>query len=845
MPVTACNRATRRMAEIVGDIEDTALKVIQGGPVGRGFLPRVMQSSNWIRTLSAAGEELASSIDRVSREHQRLRGVFVDKLNTMMRGVSTADRIAAAKVADGVKGDFTPTQVALGQKLKNELLDPIMKMAQALDGYRITPDGKKVPIKGSGRAFPTVYNKAGREWLDAASKSGDKDARVLEWAQKQVAEGKAESIDAAIGEAAFRRENSMRRKNHYLEALRSEIDPEFREWDPLTALPDFLDQQALHLAGAREWGWNLEAARGLARRVGSETRDNSKERLIVGYLEGAFGIPSDRILKEDRALLAWVRLYMRARIFGGTFVGPLRNLGQPYTNTPDVPLAAHVRALKDYPPVVGRFVQSGQELRREALRAGANPAESPMTGFAFDRMDGLGDTESLRSLQRFVPTAKNFVDALTTMHDRSVKSNNYRAAVIAKYGLEENVNRLIHLTGDKTPIGRAMDMIYGFSVDPEGAARRAIERRGVDPDAAMRAVRDGKGVTPEMVEAAMFYGSTDSQFGYTLASAPIFSGQSPLFNTLFFLKQFGIRQTGFIYEHVLKEMALGNAKPMVKFIGATFALGEAYNLARDIVSGSERSMTMNALFNPANNSKEAVAFRFMRNVADGGGLGLLQDVVWGFTQFIGGPIGGTFGNGLRGAAYIVSAPPGLKAEATGRAIVRTMDREFVATGQWTGIFRRALGAAEGETPRFFEVNAVRQRGYEWLDQQRIKEEGWSSQGAKTARDFVIGRGPNRPGERTIFYENMSAAITRNDARGAEEAVRAVLRETPRSDRTRVENAFRTSMNNRSPLGMLNQEQKDEFLNSLSASERARLNRIDRDWRRDASQAIDRASRNVR
>jgi hypothetical protein len=220
-------------------------------------------------------------------------------------------------------------------------------------------------------------------------------------------------------------------------------------------------------------------------------------------------------------------------------------------------------------------------------------------------------------------------------------------------------------------------------------------------------------------------------------------------------------------------------------------------------------------------------------------------VLWGVGQFALGPAGGTIQNVGRGIQYIISAPPGAKGETTVRSAISTMDRELVASRQWGGVFQRMLHALEGEEPRYFQVNRVRQRAFEWLDRENVAEEGWTPYLTQQALDVVRGRGARDPGEYTLAYEHFAAAITRSDIRGAEQATREILRTVPRRERNGVRQRFERAADARSPLGPLTNQQRRDYLRSLPRDERRRVEGLQREWERDATAAIRRAVRNVR
>ena len=801
--------------------------------LGRWTRPVYKKASNYIKEMGPTGEEISRGLNRVSNSKERRLGVYKDRRNEIFRGMSQAQRVQAAQVADGhLSPDEVPAEVArAAQRFREEVLDDIMRTAQFLDGYRVV-NGERVPIRGTGRAFPTLLNQRGRDFLGDLRGEETGSPRVIEWAERSVEQGRYESVDEALVALRKKSESDLRGWNPYLEDVRVHLDPEYREWDPTHGQFDrWLDQQSTHLEAAREWGWDLEQLWGMTTRMATEIGDPAAVQPVESYLRFQFGIPGQSDKAVSR-LHSQFRSYLNFRIFGGTVIGPLRNAGQPYTNATDVPISAHFKTLREYPPVLGRFVREGDALRRRVLRSGGAPAEHPLFTW--------GPETHLSRM-------KDWSERSTFIHRRVIGNNEYRSAVMGMYGLQANVARLMQLQGESSPLMRPIQALRHLAIDPEAATRRAIERQGISSERLSEIIAQGGRLSESDMATAIQRASLDTQFGYTLATKPITFGTNPTAQTLFFLKNWAVRQTEFIYERVIRELANGNGKPMAKFLAATFFLGEVYNTSRDIITGSERSFTMNTLHNPSNDDEVAVSYRIMRNIADGGGLGLVQDVMWGLGNFIGGPAAGTLSNLGRAAAHVIQAPKEADTATayTGEALWDLLDSEFVVSQQARGLWMRTADAVKGDTRRYWDYHAIRGRTFEQMDREEWGDTGMMGMAENVAMDAIHGRGRRAPGPRTLTYEGMQRAIVAEDpGKAADMAARALKGARDSDEYWRIVQGIEQSMRQRAPLGALSQDQQSEYLWSLDPEQREFTQRVQREWEEDVGRAIAEARQRV-
>lgn len=875
-----CTRAGRVFAREAIDVAESAQQ--RGMNVVETAKARLMKVTSWARTLGPAGEELARQMQQVSTTAQRLAGTYLRDLEQVSK-MPRAARIAAAKAHYyGTDPSELKGQAREAYDMMSKPFSRILGLAQTLEVQRTLDDGTRAPIEGSGKAYPSILNKEGERIIREAAKDR-RSARADEVAQRIVERNVpevrtlvdglnpqelrhartiglggevADASDAArkAGEALagnMERGYAMLREIHeasmrgvvpYLERTRIELPEQLIEFDPTKALPAFFRRQGLMLAAFRQWGQDMTPLKALLQKIGAENTQGQAD-LLGNYIalqlgKSAAGVPGEKALLKD------LRDYQMLRIFGGTILGPLRNAGQPFTNAVDQPVSAWVRSLKELPPFMHRWVQSAKHLRETIIESGALTSENPLTEFGSGRLGRAGAKAAI-------------------VHRSVVEENEFRSAAIGYFGAQENIRRLIEMQGEKGTIAKALMSIRHLAApfevrftgpdkgvtlrapDVEGPVIRSLERVGIRPEKIAEIRQAAQNASPaelkEMIRkpsallthdewlTAMQRASIDTQFGYEFASRHVFSGQDDSYAVFYMLKNWGIRQLGYIHDHVLKEAALGNAKPLVKLLATTFLLGEVYNVARDSITGREESMTKTLQRGDVDAGD--IARAFAGNIADGGAVGILTDLFWGWSNLAFGPIGGSVTNALRAGAHIAH-----NERQAPTAIKDFYQREFVVTKQAQGVWNRIKAANEAKHERFFGYNRWRDRAFEYTARQDAPTVG--DQARKGAVRFLQGTRGFFPTERSLTYEQVASHITGNDVDGAADYIRRLLEtaQTPDEKKSILEGLQRAKTS-RSPLGPVRVRDRAAFLAQFTPAERAEARRLQMEWERDWERAI--------
>lgn len=865
---TVCDRAARTVAaEAVGMADSLARRGTDAWETGKA---RLLQVHNWVRQLGPAGEELSRQIKTVSDSAARLSGHYLADLDKLRR-IKASDRKNAMLALNGrfPRENLTP-DARRALEIMDGTFGRILRAAQLLD-VRRDVNGRRMPIRGSGKPYPQILSRHGERIMEAVrAERMTSDAlmasiRVLERNHevirplvrklspgevrdaRQVALGHtppdasaraievgqllADNIEWGFARLTEFHDNAVRGINTYLERTRIELPEEMIEWDPVKALPGFFRQQGLFLAAVRQWGQDMEGAKAAIGHIRAENGPQQAD-LIHNYIGLHLGKPVAGLPAQKR-ILQDIRDLTMLRIFGGTILGPMRNAGQPFTNIADLPASAWLRSMKALPPFVHRWLDSAEKLRGEIIRSGAITSESALTEFGRGRLGRAAR-------------------GAATVHRMVVEENEFRAAMIGALGVEENLRRLIDMQGERGELAQAMMKLRHLSTDPEAAIMRSLERRGIKASSIERIRRAAREASPEelarLIEkpsralsqdewlTAIMRTSHDTQFGYTFASKHVFSGQDDAYGLLYMLKNWGVRQLGFLHEHVLKELAQGNAKPLVKVLATTFVLGEMYNQARDFLTGSERSLGRRVAAGDAD--MQTIALTTLRNIGDGGGMGMLMDVMFGWNSLVFGPIEGTVRDMVRAGVQVAQDPtPG----QTARATREFLDRQFVVTNQARGLWNRTLAANEAKHARYFDHAKWQDRARRW--KQGVDEPTIGAKIQGRAVDFLLGGFRFAPTERSLGYNAAANAIRAGNIDGAAEHMARILSsaETAKERRERIR-AMRQVGTRRSPLGPVPKRERAAFLRTLSPEDRREALRVQREWEREWARALGRAQR---
>ena len=802
--------AAQEVAALADRVRET---LFMGGRDARAIAERLFRrGTNWIESLGEHGQELARGIRAVDqRASKRSKNNALD-IAAELKGLTKAGRETVAKIINGrIKREDAPADFVRRADRIRAILDRDMEEARRLGLQRLV-GGEFREIRGSGKAFPQVPNEKGRAMLEEARREGLASPRVRAIAEAMVRKGQAVDLEDALDRILRYRDDMIRGVNRYFERTRFELPEEYVEWDPHRVLPALLEKNAMTIEAVREWGVNLERAATLIGRI-EAAGDVGTGRVIKDFLSWHTGV-GGLVTGADRRLAGTISNYETLARLGFSLLSVLRNMGQRLTNTAEFPLSVQIRALRDYPPLVNRWIKAARELGEQVERTGAIRNRTALGEFE-TRAPGQGVTQV---------ALKPFTAAET--------GNQITAALIAKYGLERDIQKLASMPNAGERVKDLLTRLNKFSLDPAAARLRRVKRLGMSDEAIVEAVQNGGRLTPEQIETAMHRLVSDTQFPLTFATERIWWSTHPWMRLMAKFKPFAVEQTALIYERVVKEAILGNPVPLAKFVAWTVLMGELYNIARDLLTGREESLTVGLARRPDQRTPEGVALRVLKDMADGGGVGILADLLWGLEGWVLGPVGSTLSNAKRALIHTAHRP-----SQAPEALWDFVTRE-VSVGRQIGPLRRRLMGEE----RFFQYRKWRDRSFEWREEKEADTPG--KKAARVVGDILGGRTQTfETTERTLSYSYAARAITAGDVDRAAEYLARVLEDAKNGrERAEIVRGIRQSMASQSPLGPVAERDLRRFLRQFPPEDRAEARRLQREWVRDYERAIRKAVR---
>ncbi|HET7322093.1 MAG TPA: hypothetical protein VFI96_06335, partial [Longimicrobiaceae bacterium] len=652
----------------------------------------VKDGTAWMEAQGAAGATMAQDVVDLSfRVGERVHNDAQD-LHAILKGVRKGEREVIGKVINGrpveeFKAGIPPRVQRMANAIR-DVLDRSMHEFGEVGGVRRNLGGQSLGAPtGSGKAFPQVPNKAGREFLQEAADHGGTSPRVATLARRMVKRGEAVDFDDAVDRIVRYANRGIRGVDGYLESTRFELPEELVEWDPAKVLPALLEKNWRTVEGFRTWGPRMEGARKLMARMGQQAGPDVQQQMEKWFGQ-AFGKAG---MQDSNAaqIFGAVSNFETLSKLGLSLFSVLRNAGQVVTNTADLPLMATAKAYRDLPPVAHAWIKSAQPLKEKLIRSGAVGGRT-----------ALSEMENRAPLHHIANTALRPFMAQESM-------NHMRAALAARYALESDLGELARLRGEHGPMLRVWDAVRSLAVDPEGATTRRLGRMGID-DAQARELLSGKrSLTDDEMAQVAWKLNNDRNFTSNLATDPIWWSTSPGQRLLWKFKRFGIKQTGYVWDAVVKEAAQGNLAPLTKFALATMVVGETYHLARDLVLGEDKSA-----FGAKDRGAAEIGRRLAGDIAAGGGWGMMTDLLWGIGDYIGGPAVSTGKEALTALANVGRRPDMRQA---GMAIGKFLQDEVVVGKQADAALQHIKRILGDSGNQYFEAKRLRSQAYDFRD----------------------------------------------------------------------------------------------------------------------------------
>jgi len=787
---------------------------LTGGPASlvgsavRMFRRNIVSVNTYLRTLGGAGRLIAYDFDVITHAVTKQANNDKADLRKLFHGVSREHlRRAAMVVNERLDPKSQPKKVVDLADRMRQILDRSMNEANAL-GMTRKVRGKRIPIGGSGKAFPQVPNAKGTAFLKEAKVKGKGSSQVFAWAQEQVKAGRFQDVDEAIIALQQFRDQQLRAVNRYFESSRVELPVDMIEWDPVKILPHLIDRNWMTIEGVRQWGvekhgQSFPLLRSRIERIRRDYGSDAAQR-IENYVQVAFGGRSPAS-QQAEDISRRIRGFQFITKVGISPITILRNMADRLPKGMAISPLGTIRAAIEYPPFVNGFIEAAQKLEERMVRAGVvfghgSLSEGYESGSFFSKLLGGPFSESERGNQVFIAT----VAYHKLMHD---------IAILERKGVDVT--------------GRLLERVAAVF----GQSRaQAAYRVGADIEATILA---GQEVSQEQIESFLAEAVSKNAFPMLLNTKPIWWETHPLMKVLAQFKTWPIRQTNLIYQDVLKyTVKTGDPTRLIGFLIGTLLAGEIYNLLRDWLFGKDESLVSQMRKDPEG---RRIGMAIFNDLIDGGGVGMIADFTYGIFDWAKG-VSWTTGERVVDFAKYVREDWRL----TPQALENLVKWEVAPYRQLKGLYNRLDARVDqGNISRQYNQT----RAAAWLYKEGKENPTAADKAMAWTDDAIWGRPDYGIGENTLAYELASRQIIVGDIDDAAKYLSYILSRA--DDRKKALTGIKQSMARRSPMGPVAERDRAAFLRSLPDDERHRAVATQRMYLKNYQEALRRAIRSAR
>ncbi len=782
------------------------------------FDRNVLRYSDRLRKLGVRGGAVAKDFDEITQRTQKRVNNSILDAKVALKGVSKENREIIAKVMNK-RITKAPKWIKERAAKLSAILDEMLEEARTV-GIQRRVQGAKIEIRGSGKAFPQVPNAEGEKLLKEAGKFGSNSPFVLSTAQEAVELGLADTTDSYIADLQRFREQQLRGVSSYLERTRVELPERFIEWDPDRVLDSLIQRTWLTIEGTRQWGTDSGGLSfpKLALQIEAIRNNHGPDeaKLLEQYVKAAFG---QELLSTEasRKISGAIRGY---QFLTKIAVSPLtitRNMLDRFAKVASFgSTSVLLRTIGQYPPVINAFLKHSREIEEEMIRRGAvfsNTAigEGYQPGHLATKIAGKAFASSERGNQVFIALAKK--NAIN--HNLRILRTNPKVAAIF----------------DKR-IGKLLSPLEAIGRSPTQAQKRLRELGDAEMLAKLESVDD---ISPDLLDAILHKTVRDTAFPVVLSTKRSWWDNKPFTRMVTQFKVWGTDQVGHVWNDVVKE-TVKNRDPalIVRWLTTMAVVGEIYNIIRDFILGTDESL-LSTLSNKERRNLKDISTTILKDMLDGGAVGILFDIVYGLPNLIGGPTLQT-AKTLGESAVKSIWNPTQAADAIGQ-----MARKE------TPALRQAQGILDKVDAQFEKKNitqdyyAVRNQGFEWSFKKEFPTA--PDKAKRLAVQSILGWVKNVPQERSLSYELAIRQIIIGDIDDASEHL-FFLFKTADSDEEllSIEKGITSALNNASPLGKVSDQDLSDFFRGMSSEQRRTATSTQLKYDRNSAEAYSQAVR---
>ncbi len=774
----------------------------------------VKRYSTHLKSLGEEGKSVSKDFDEITiRSQKRINNSSLDA-KKILKGVSKENRERIAKAING-KGKAPPKWIKERADKLRDVLDELLDEANVV-GIQRRVNGEKVALSRTGKAFPQVLNATGEKIVKQAGKFGMNSPDVIEVAEEAVELGFADSIEEYVANLQRFRQDQLRGLSGYLERTRFELPERFLEWDPDRVLDNLFQRNWMTIEGVRQWGPDSEGLsfpRLAIKAEGLRAATNTDEfNILNDYIQAAFG----KELKSSdaaRKISGAIRGYQFLTKIAMSSLTITRNMLDRFNKAAAwAPLSVQLKTIKDYPPFINQFLKHSKELEEEVIRRGAVFSNTAIG-------EGYQPGHLLTKL-----AGKAFAS--------SELGNQVHIAIAKKNAIEHNL-KILHTNPKIVKIfdkrlGKLLSPLELIGRSPKQARNKLRELGNDELIDKLTSVDD---ISPELLDAVLHRTVRDNAFPVVLSTKRSWWDNKPFWRIITQFKVWGVDQVGHIWNDVIKTN-VKNRDPsqIVSWLVAMAVTGEIYNIIRDFILAKDESLLKTLSDKERRNLKE-ISLTILKDIIDGGAVGIIADIVYGLPNLIGGPTAATVTN--LGEATVKSIWNPTQAKD---AIKQIAIKE-------TPALRQAQGLLDKIDARFDDKNITqeyyktRRLGFEWaFDKKNPKA---SDKAKQVAVDAVLGWITRVPQKRTLSFEMATRQIIVGDVEDASDHFFFLFKRAgdDPEELSKTQDAIRSSLNNNSPLGKVAQKDQGEFFSTLTKEQQNDAMSLQMRWNANAAEAF--------
>ena len=815
--------ATTIIPDIAAEVSETGKRLgstIKSAITGAKelFSRNVKRYTAHVRGLGAEGKQVAKDFDEITQRAQKQINNSSLDARQILKGVNKENRELIAKTINS-RITKPPKWIKQRADKLRDVLDKLLNEAKQL-GVQRRVGGVKLEIAGTGKAFPQVLNADGEKILRQAGKHGVNSPDVLAVAEEMVALGKAKSVEDYVAALQHFRDDQLRGISGYLERERVELPDRFLEWDPDRVLDNLFQKNWLFIEGVRQWGADKAGLSfpKLAVQIESvrAASGSDEAKLLDQFVKAAFG---RELLSSEasRQISAVARGYQFLTKIALSPLTITRNMLDRFNKVMSfAPLSVQLKTLKEYPPFINAFLKHSKEIEEEMIRRGAvfsNTAigEGYQPGHLLTKVAGKAFAASERGNQIYIALAKkNAIDANLQLLRRTV---------------DPRVFRIL----DK----RWGNLMSPFEVIGKSPTQALLRLRELGNEEMLAKIESVDDISPDLLDAILHKTVRDNAFPVVLSTKRSWWDNKPFVRMLTQFKVWGTDQIGHVWNDVIKDTVKHrDPSKMIGWIVSMAITGEIYNILRDFILAKDESLLKTLSDSERRNARD-ISVPILKDIIDGGAVGIFADIIYGLFNLIGGPSAQTLVNMGDTTAKVIWNPTQAK-----DALKQIAIKETPALRQVQGLFDK-IDARFNQNNLTQDYYKWRRRAWEWSHNKKFPTLG--DKAKEKAIKSLLGWTRRVPQERTFSYEMITRNILVGDTERASDFLFFLLRKADTPDEQEsIERGIQTALDKSSPLGGVADEDLGEFFKSMTSEQRREAVSLQLQWNLNASEATSKA-----